>query len=136
MKYSVLIAAAALFFSSCGRENQCDTPFGEGAQVDVSLPEFAALQNVGGSMTINRGHHGIFVRRVSFADFVAFECTCPKDHDTRLLADADWGGAVLSCPDCGSKFETEYGTPLEGAATPCLLDQYNTSFNGVMLEIY
>ena len=104
--------------------------------MDVAMPEFAALQGVGGSLTINRGHHGIFVRRTGFADFVAFECTCPNDHDERLEADSDWGGAVLQCPVCGSRFETEDGTPLSGSVTPCRLYQYSTAFDGVTLTIY
>ena len=131
-----ILAVCAMLFCSCGRENQCVTPFGAGGTLDISMPEFAALQNVGGSMTINRGHRGIFIRRISYSDFVAFECTCPNDHDECLEADAEWGGAVLQCGVCGSRFETEYGTPLMGSSTPCMLYQYSTSFNGVLLDIY
>lgn len=122
--------------TSCSRDDVCDTPFGEGAQIDIYQPDFAALQNVGGTVTVNRGYKGIFVRRVGYGDFVAFECACPNDHEVRLLPHPDWGGAVLSCPSCGSLYETEYGMPLDGAASGCPLYEYYTSFDGYILSIY
>ena len=57
-------------------------------------------------------------------------------HEVRLLADSDWGGSVLECPTCHSRFETEYGNPLEGSVTGCPLYQYNTQFDGYRLTIY
>ncbi|MBR1549620.1 MAG: hypothetical protein IJ634_03195 [Bacteroidales bacterium] len=114
----------------------CNTPFGDGASIDIYQPDFNALANIGGSVTINRGYKGIFVRRVSYTDFVAFECACPNDHEVRLVPDPDWGGAVLSCSACGSLYETEYGQPLEGAASGCPLYEYSTRFDGYTVEIY
>ncbi len=124
------------FLFACSKDNVCDTPFGDGAVIDINMPDFASLQTVGGTVTVNRGYKGIFVRRVSYSDFVAFECACPKCHEVRLLPYDGWDGSVLECPDCHSLFETEYGNPLEGAATSCLLYQYYTHFDGYILEIY
>ena len=31
------------FFTSCSRDNLCDTPFGDGAAIDIYQPDFAAL---------------------------------------------------------------------------------------------
>ena len=122
--------------AACSRDNLCNTPFGEGASIDIYQPDFAALQTVGGTLTINRGYKGIFIRRTTYADFVAFECACPNCHETRLLPDPDWNGAVLQCPTCQSRFETEYGIPLNGSATSCPLYEYRTYFDGYTLEIY
>ena len=124
------------FAGSCSRDNICDTPFGEGGVIDIYQPDFIVLANVGGSVTINRGHKGIFVRRISFSEFTAFDCTCPNDHEVRLLPLEGWGGAVIRCDTCGSRFETEYGNPLDGAATSCPLYEYRTHFDGTILEIY
>lgn len=124
------------FFTSCSRDNLCDTPFGDGAAIDIYQPDFAALLSVGGTLTINRGYKGIFIRRVSFSDFVAFECACPHCHEERLTPDPDWNGAVLQCSSCHSQFETEYGNPLNGSATSCPLFEYRTHFDGYTLEIY
>lgn len=123
-------------FTFCSRDNACNTPFGEGGIVDINMPDFAALQNVGGFVTINRGYKGIFVRRLSYSDFVAFESACPNDHDVRLQPLEGWDGGVLECPDCHSLYETVNGQPLEGAASGCSLYQYSTYFDGYILTIY
>ena len=125
-----------IFFVSCNRDNACQTPFGEGGVLDITQPDFAALQTVGGTVTVNRGYKGIFVRRVSYSDFVAFECACPNDHEVRLLPLEGWDGGVLECPACKSKYETINGQPLEGAASGCPLYEYSTYFDGYTLEIY
>lgn len=126
----------SFFNSSCSRDNVCNTPFGEGATIDINMPDFAALQSVGGTVTVNRGYKGIFVRRVSYGEFVAFECACPNDHEERLMPLEGWDGAVLECTVCGSKYETNYGQPLEGAASGCPLYEYATHFDGYNLTIY
>lgn len=125
-----------ILLAGCSRDTLCNTPFGEGGKIDIYQPDFAALQSVGGTVTVNRGYKGIFVRRVSFSEFVAFECACPNDHEERLKPLEGWDGAVLECPVCGSKYETEYGQPLDGAASGCPLYEYYTHFDGYILEIY
>lgn len=137
------VFCVALFFIlhssliiSCSPDTACNTPFGEGAVIDIYQPDFNALTTVGGTVTVNRGYKGIFVRRTSFSDFVAFECACPNDHEVRLEPDPDWDGAILRCRACGSLFETEYGNPLDGAASGCPLYEYRTHFDGYTLEIY
>ena len=124
------------FLTSCSRDSICNTPFGEGGQVDIYRPEFSALANPGGSVTINRGYKGIFIRRVSYSDFVAFECACPSCHEVRLLPLEGWGGDVLECPECGSLYETINGQPLEGAASGCPLYEYHTQFDGYVITIW
>ena len=133
---SLFLISLLFSLSSCSPDNVCNTPFGDGASIAIYQPDFNALMNIGGTVTINRGYKGIFVRRVSYSDFVAFECACPNDHEVRLEPDPDWGGAVLRCRACGSLYETEYGQPLEGAASGCPLYEYRTHFDGYILEIY
>ena len=132
---ALLFISVFSLFTSCSTDS-CDTPFGSGGVIDIYQPEFVSLTNVGGTVTVNRGYKGIFVRRVSFSQFVAFECACPHCHEVRLVPDPDWGGAVLQCPSCNSRFETEYGNPLDGAATGCPLFEYRTQFDGTLLSIY
>lgn len=131
-----LLFAFIFFSSSCSRDSVCNTPFGVGGDIDITQPDLASLQSVGGTVTINRGYKGIFVRRISYGEFVAFECACPHCHEVRLLPYEGWEGSVLECPTCHSLFETEYGNPLEGAATSCPLYQYYTHFDGYILSIY
>lgn len=145
MKTNSILAIALLVaaLSSC-KSDVCDTPFGEGGVFDLSLPSFSPLIPVGGTMVIHYdnygfevGHRGIFVRHATLYEFVAFDCTCPKDHDIALQPADGWDGAVLECPACGSKFETEYGNPLDGAETSCPLYSYTAHYDGgYVLEIY
>ena len=135
MKRLAIIALAALF-CACHTDH-CDTPFGLGGSIDVTMPDFAPLSNVGGSMSVGGiGNKGVHVTRISYSDFVAFDLVCPNDHNVRLEADADWGGSILTCPVCSSRFNALDGTPFNGASTPCPLYQYSTSFDGRILSIY
>jgi hypothetical protein len=117
-------------------ENVCNTPHGDEVTIDVYLPEFNALATPGGTLTINRGYKGIFVRRITYSEFVAFECACPSCHEERLVPLAGWESAVLICPVDSSMYETVNGQPLEGAASGCPLYSYDTYFDGTVLEIY
>ena len=132
----LLFSLSSFFLFSCSRDTVCDTPFGEGATIDIGMPDFVALQNVGGTVTVNRGYKVIFVRRMGYGEFVAFECACPGCHEVRLLPLEGWEGGVLECPECHSRYETVNGQPLEGAVSGCPLYQYNTHFDGYVLTIY
>lgn len=136
IKNSLVLAVCMLLTAACSRDTVCDTPFGAGGAINIYQPDFAALMTVGGTVTINRGYKGIFVRRVSYTEFSAFECACPYCHEVRLEPLEGWDGTVLRCPDCHSQFETIYGNPLEGSLTGCPLYEYRTLFDGTILEIY
>ena len=136
----LVLATVVMLMYACSKDNTCGVPHGDGALVDLSLPEMNDLATVGGNLTINRGHKGIFVIRTTAAgDFLAFECACPKDHDTAVLPVDGWDGSILQCPKCHSSFSLYAdGTPIEGSATPCSLYQYSTLLldDGYHLQIY
>ena len=133
---AVLFTFHLSLFTSCNPD-RCNTPFGEGGTIDITMPDFAPLAHVGGSMSVGGiGYQGVHITRTSYSDFVAFELACPADHEARLEADPDWGGSILRCPVCSSQFNALDGTPLSGSATPCPLYEYSTSFDGRMLSVY
>lgn len=132
---SFWIIALSLLLASCVPD-RCNTPFGDGGSIDINMPEFAALTTVGGTLTINRGYKGIFIRRVSYSEFVAYDCACPHCHEVALHPMEGWGGEVLECPECESRYETLYGQPLDGSASGCPLYDYRTHFDGYTLTIY
>ncbi len=41
MKNSVLLLMLFFLFA-CSKDNTCDTPFGDGAQIDINMPDFTA----------------------------------------------------------------------------------------------
>lgn len=135
-KKYILLAFSLLLLAGC-KGDRCDTPFGEGGTINLTVPEFNNLyNNPGATLVINRGYRGILVHCVALGQYVAFECACPKDHDTRMIPDDDRYAIILTCPDCGSRFELTYGNPLEGATTSCPLYAYNTAYDGQVLEIW
>lgn len=139
LRAGLFFSSAPLFLSlSCTRDNICNTPFGEGASIDIYQPDFNALATIGGTVTVNRGYKGIFVRRISYSDFVAFECACPNDHEVRLEPDTtrEWGPDFLCCSTCKSRYDTYFGQPQEGAISGCPLYEYRTYFDGYILDIY
>lgn len=125
-----------LLLCACKGE-RCTTPFGEGGELDLLQPEFINLyNNPGGTLVVNRGHKGIIVNCIDLGDYVAFDCTCPNDHEVGMTPDDNKRATMLTCPVCHSKYELYFGYPLEGAVSGCPLFQYNTSYDGRYLVIY
>lgn len=125
----------ALLATACV-DDRCNTPFGEGAVIDVASAEYSILATVGGTATVNRGHRGIIVRCDGQGSYSAFEMSCPNDNDTRMLPDERDYAVMLTCPACGSSFDIIYGNPMKNSATPCPLFQYSTSFDGQYISIW
>ncbi len=133
---AMVLACVLLLACSCKGE-RCNTPFGMGGELDLLQPDFINLyNNPGGTLVINRGHKGIIVNCIDLGQYVAFDCTCPNDHDVRMLPDDDYRAVLLTCPVCGSSYDLYFGYPQEGAASGCPLYQYQTYFDGRYLSIY
>ena len=128
----------SLLLLVCGcRGDQCRTPFGEGGDLDLLQPDFMNLyNNPGGTLVINRGYRGILVHCSGLSEYVAFDCVCPHCREVGMTPDSPTHAVMLTCPECGSRFELFFGNPLEGAVTSCMLYQYNTFFDGRILSIY
>ena len=131
-----LLILPLLLFAACKPEN-CNTPFGQGATIDMTDPRFSNIYNhAGGTVVVSCGHKGVIVRCVGVGEYAAFECACPKDHDVRMEPDSKNDAVMLTCGACGSRFEIINGAPLEGSATSCMLYQYNVAVEGTLLTIY
>ena len=104
--------------------------------MDLLQPDFIRLNTPGETMVINRGYRGILVHCINISDYVAFECACPHCRETGMTPDDPCTASILTCPDCGSRFDVYFGNPLEGSLTGCMLFQYNTFFDGRFLSIY
>lgn len=130
----IVVVVALLLLAGCKRD-VCDTPIGEVG--DIMLTDYPDIfNNVGGTIVLNRGHRGVLVRCEAFGQYAAFECSCPNDHDVRMLPDDDHSAMMLTCPSCGSRFELINGNPLEGSSASCPLHRYSTSVEGYRLYIY
>ena len=130
----ILLSVSAL--CGCGKEYFCDVPVGDATcQIDPNSPLYPGLNTMSSYEYIYGGHQGIVVIRTAWDEFVAYERTCPHDHEL-LEMDEAYGNLVLACPECGSKFSTfGDGFPLDGSLTSCPLYQYPTYYDGLLLHI-
>lgn len=137
MKHFIL-PLILLLLLSCNKSEDCSVPIGlTNFQIYPNDSYYAGLNNVGGYMYLTGGHCGVVVVRLAYDKFVAYERTCPVDNTTAVVASSDWGGELLECPKCHTRFvSSNDGLPLDGGATSCPLYQYSTSYSGGELWVY
>lgn len=123
---------------ACKKTNQCKVSIGNASfSIDPNSALYSRLNTVGGYEYFSGGHHGVVVVRTGYNEFVAFERTCPLDDSSRVVVSETWGSTILECPTCHSLFSTHnYGTPMDGSATPCSLYPYSTTYDGSTLYVY
>jgi len=135
----ILLANLALLFlilNACQGDNQEDVPF-RTVNIDINLssPDFIALNGVGGFVYISGGVKGIFVSRKSFDEYVAFDRNCTFNAQDGCVVSADSSGFFLedrAC--CGSRFSFDQGNSINGPATRTLRI-YRTFITGTTLSI-
>lgn len=127
-----------MLLCACRHETPCTVSIGPSDfSIDPNTDaNYAALFHPGGYVYLTGGHRGIVVIRTALHEFVAYERTCPCDNDSRVVMSTEWSG-LLECPTCHTLFDAyNFGTPMEGAATPCPLYPYSTLYQGGVLHIY
>lgn len=131
----VLFVVSALL--SCNPENRCTVPIGDASCcIEPNSALYYELNHTGGYEYLTGGAHGLVVVRTALNEFVVFERTCPFCHDAIVSADLNWGGAIMTCPKCNTRFSTyTNGYPLDGGATECPLFQYSATYDGIFLYI-
>ncbi len=135
-KCGLFILPLLLLLAAC-HTDRCKVPFGEGGDIDLLQPDFINLyNNPGETLIINRGYKGILVHCTNLSEYVAFDCVCPSCLGVRTEPDDPRRASILTCPECGSRFEVFFGNPLDGATTSCGLYQYRTFFDGRILSIF
>jgi Rieske Fe-S protein len=138
------IGFAAL--SNCGKKTTGD-PIPT-VQVDkyinISLPGYSQLQNLGGYVTESGGVKGLFVIKNYSGTYQCFDLCCsfqPLDSCAKLTVDSS--GVFLKCgtyasgvwqPCCGSQFGIDGVAQKAPASRP--LRQYQVSFDGNYLHIF
>lgn len=96
--------------------------------ININLPSYNALSNVGGFAYVQGGSRGIVVYRLSQDQFAAFDRHCTYQVSEGCTIEVDEGTFAIDEECCESVFEIINGTPVEGLAQRPLL-QYNTQFN-------
>jgi hypothetical protein len=114
------IAYCLLFLSSC-KQDFSDDAIPEGFFADIiinlNLPEYIALRNDGGTVSIDGGVRGIILHRKSATIYQAFERNCSyHPNDACATVEAHSSNLYMIDTCCGSSFDFDNGQPSGGPA--------------------
>ena len=126
MGTGTLIACAGCSIVSCST-NDDPTPATVDFTLDLSLPANSALQNVGGSLSMN----GVIVARISISEFTAVSQACTHEGTNVNYRSTEQD---FLCPNHGSIFDKS-GLVKNGPATRAL-KKYNTELTGDNLRVF
>lgn len=146
-KFIQIIAPTLLIFSllkiltSCGNREETTSCFPNqniSVQINLSLPAYYQLQNIGGWIYISEqqsGTKGLIITRTS-SEFKIYDRNAPHicpDTNTTLEVE---GGTLVICKKDNAKWFLNSGAPAE--ISPYPLKQYFYSFNAStnVLNIY
>lgn len=130
----ILLFTTVLFsvsFSSCNKNKLHPVPsIPFDFDINIALPTYSDLTNVGGYAYVQGGSKGIIVYRRNVYDFVAFDRHSPAndgDCDSALVNDVD---NFLQLRDLcsGARFSLIDGSPISGSDFG--LRMYATAFDG------
>lgn len=123
--------------SSCKKDKYSPV---EDVPVNISIytsePAFVNLNAIGGWTYVYGGVKGIIVYRQSSDQFIALERACTYDPGSNcggVEVKSNNITAVDTC--CGSEFQITDGSVTKNPASYAL-KQYQTSFNGSLLQIF
>lgn len=137
LKISILFVLF-IFVSSCKEEKHPIPNVPVDIQIDPNSPEFPYLQIDNGSAYVRGGYNGngIIVFKKPFADFVAFDRTCPHDiYNTNSVVIVQNPYDIIATDTvCGSRFSLLDGSVLEGPSK-FPLKQYDANYSNGWLYI-
>ncbi len=130
----ILFFTAVLFsmsFSSCNKNKLHPVPnIPFDIDINIALPTYSDLTNVGGYAFVNGGSKGIIVYRRNVYEFVAFDLHSPANDgecDSALVND-DENFLQLKDLCSGARFSLIDGSPISGSDFG--LRAYVTAFDG------
>lgn len=117
---SAMFAAAAAALSACGIVDSTSPQLTE--SVDITVSDYAALNNVGGIALVTAGGERLAIVRTGASSYVALSRVCPHQGST-----VNTSGSGFRCPEHGATFNST-GTWTGGERTSNM-HAYSTSFN-------
>jgi len=131
--FIIILLALVFIVSRCNKDNDGNNSsqvpnVPTDIIININLPSYNALSNVGGFAYVQGGSQGIVVYRVGLDQFAAFDRHCTYQVSEGCAIVVDEGNLAIDEECCESVFEIINGTPVEGLAERPLY-QYNTQFN-------
>ncbi|MCC7302214.1 MAG: hypothetical protein IT233_06210 [Bacteroidia bacterium] len=126
-----------LLLLSCRREKPSIPYIYVDFYVNITDPNFSALNAVSGYVYVTGGSKGIILYRKGANEFMAYDRHCPYDPDascSRCVVETS--GLLVKDDCCGSVYLITDGSPSSGPGTssdPLL--QYHTTFDGMNIHV-
>jgi len=135
--YSVIILFI-FSINSCDKNTQKFPYIHVDTYLNISLPSYSALNNIGGWVYISGGSRGIIVYRQTFDMLSAYDRRCTYNVQSPCgNAEIDSTLTFIECACDGSEYQLYDGTLTKGPASYSL-QPYRTSFDPVtnVVHIY
>lgn len=137
MKRILLLISLLLLIYSCDKDKYQFPDAYVNTFLYPNNVEFNGLNFPGGSAYINGGVNGILIFHDLFDNYIAYDRGCTNDplNSCEQIYINTEELNTLSCHCCDSEYFIYDGAVMEGPAHYAL-HRYNTSFDGIKLNIY
>ena len=117
LRFLTTIGFTIIFFNSCNK-NQNIVPYVYVDQyINISLPSYSSLNNIGGWVYITGGSKGIIIYRQSYDQFSAYDRHCTYNAENPCgKATVDSTNSFVECSCDNSRYQLFDGLVIQGPA--------------------
>ena len=136
MKKAKFLVLFLIIISSCGDSNDYIRNVYVDVEIDLSLPEFSALNTVGNSIFIEGGNKGIIIYRFSNYEYNIYDRNCSYEPNHECSYIDSINSTIAMCGCCSSAFLLDQNGVAANSPAVLPLKQYNYSLNNTLLHIF
>ena len=136
MKLERKLIIILLLFIHCGDSNEYIQNVYVDIEIDLSLPEFSAINTVGNSMFLEGGNKGIIIYSFSNFEYKIYDRNCSFEPSLSCSYIDSINSTIAFCGCCSSAFLLDQNGSAANSPAILPLKQYNYSLNNTILNIY
>jgi hypothetical protein len=136
MKLERKLIILLLLFIHCGDSNEYIQNVYVDIEIDLSLPEFSAINTVGNSMFLEGGNKGIIIYSFSNYEYKIYDRNCSFEPSLSCSYIDSINSTIAFCGCCSSAFLLDQNGSAANSPAILPLKQYNYSLNNTILNIY
>ena len=136
MKLERKLIIILLLFIHCGDSNEYIQNVYVDIEIDLSLPEFSAINTVGNSMFLEGGNKGIIIYSFSNYEYKIYDRNCSFEPSLSCSYIDSINSTIAFCGCCSSAFLLDQNGNAANSPAILPLKQYNYSLNNSILNIY
>ena len=136
MKLERKLIIILLLFIHCGDSNEYIQNVYIDIEIDLSLPEFSAINTVGNSMFLEGGNKGIIIYSFSNYEYKIYDRNCSFEPSLSCSYIDSINSTIAFCGCCSSAFLLDQNGSAANSPAILPLKQYYYSLNNTILNIY